>query len=165
MILRDSVEVLLYTGIQHGTESMGIRWKNIKWHTDKDVRYLQLWVDGKTGGRWLIAKHKALDVLQRLHQQQADIANIVFVDLFNTRIPHKLFRNHYNYQTPSLNGTFRRLMGDSSLLKGKEGHSQTLYSISHIYVKLELIENKTDIQPLTKQMGNSAAIIEGATAN
>jgi integrase len=160
MLLRDYVEVLLYTGIRHGTESMGIRWNNIEWHTDKGVRYLRLWVDGKTGGRWLIAKHKALDALQRLHQRQADIAKMDFEDLFKTRIPHKLFRISNNYQPPSLNGTFRRLMRDSGLLKGKEGQTRTLYSLRHTYATLELIENRTDIHTLAKQMGNSAAMIE-----
>ncbi len=77
-------------------------------------------------GRWLIAKHKALDALQRLHQRQADIAKMDFEDLFKTRIPHKLFRISNNYQPPSLNGTFRRLMRDSGLLKGKEGQTRTL---------------------------------------
>jgi integrase len=160
LLLRDYVEVLLYTGIRHGTESMGLCWNNIEWHTDKGVRYLRLWVDGKTGGRWLIAKHKALDALQRLHQRQTDIANIEFEDLFKTRIPHKLFRISNNYQPPSLNGTFRRLMRDSGLLKSKEGQTRTLYSLRHTYATLELIENRTDLHTLAKQMGNSATMIE-----
>jgi integrase len=160
LLLRDYVEVLLYTGIRHGTESMGLCWNNIEWHTDKGVRYLRLWVDGKTGGRWLIAKHKALEALQRLHQRQADIANIEFEDLFKTRISYKLFRISKNYQPPSLNGTFRRLMRDSGLLKSKEEQTRTLYSLRHTYATLELIENRTDIHTLAKQMGNSATMIE-----
>ncbi len=160
LLLRDYVEVLLYTGIRHGTESMGLCWNNIEWHTDKGVRYLRLWVDGKTGGRWLIAKHKAIEALQRLHQRQADIANIEFEDLFKTHIPHKLFRISNNYQPPSLNGTFRRLMRDSGLLKSKEEQTRTLYSLRHTYATLELIENRTDIHTLAKQMGNSATMIE-----
>jgi integrase len=64
-LLRDYIEMLLLTGMRHGTEAMGICWKHIEWHTDKGVRYLRIWVDGKTGGRWLIAKHRAVDVLKR----------------------------------------------------------------------------------------------------
>ncbi len=59
-LTRDYVEMLLYTGMRHGTEAMGIRWRDIEWRTDKGIRYLRIWVDGKTGGRWLIAKHKAV---------------------------------------------------------------------------------------------------------
>jgi hypothetical protein len=121
LLLRDYIEILLYTGIRHGTEAMGIFWNNIEWHTDKQVRYLRLWIDGKTGGRWLIAKHKAVEVLERLHKRQTDICNIEFEELFKTRVKHKLFRISNNYQPPSLNGTFRLLMRDCGLLKSNEG--------------------------------------------
>jgi hypothetical protein len=57
LLLRDYVEMLLLTGMRHGTEAMNIKWQHLEWHTDKGVRYLRVWVDGKTGGRWLIAKH------------------------------------------------------------------------------------------------------------
>jgi integrase len=36
----------------------------------------------------------------------------------------------------------------------------TLYSLRHTYATLELLNNKTDIHTLAKQMGNSAAMIE-----
>ncbi len=38
--------------------------------------------------------------------------------------------------------------------------ASTLYSLRHTYATLELLENKTDIHTLAKQMGNSAAMIE-----
>jgi hypothetical protein len=66
-LVRDYVEMLLYTGMRHGTEALGIRWQHVSWHMDKGIRYLRIWVDGKTGGRWLIAKHAAVEVLKRLH--------------------------------------------------------------------------------------------------
>lgn len=91
-LLRDYVEMLLYTGMRHGTEAMGIRWRDLEWHTKDGVRYLRVWVDGKTGGRWLIAKHAAVDVLKRLHARQRDIAAVPFEDVLVTRVPHLLFR-------------------------------------------------------------------------
>lgn len=159
-LLRDYVEMLLLTGIRHGTEAMGICWKHIEWHTDKGVRYLRIWVDGKTGGRWLIAKHRAVEVLKRLHARQKDICEMSFETMFTERLPHKLFRFSNGYQPPSLNGTFKRLMRDTGLLKNTEGQNRTLYSLRHTYATLELLNNKTDIHTLSKQMGNSAAIIE-----
>lgn len=159
-LLRDYVEMLLLTGMRHGTEAMGICWRHIEWHTDKGVRYLRIWVDGKTGGRWLIAKHRAVDVLKRLHARQTDIASVAFEDLFATRVPHKLFRISTGYQPVSLNGTFRRLMRDTELLKDDAGQTRTLYSLRHTYATLELLRNGTDIHTLSKQMGNSAAMIE-----
>lgn len=159
-LLRDYVEMLLLTGMRHGTEAMGICWRHLEWHTDKGIRYLRIWVDGKTGGRWLIAKHRAVDVLKRLHARQTDIASVPFEDLFATRVPHKLFRISTGYQPVSLNGTFRRLLRDSELLKDDAGQTRTLYSLRHTYATLELLRNGTDIHTLSKQMGNSAAMIE-----
>ncbi len=159
-LLRDYVEFLLLTGIRHGTEAMNIRWQHLEWHTKDNTRYLRVWVDGKTGGRWLIAKHKAVEVLQRLHQRQVDIASMSFETLFESRVPHLLFRCGDGYQPPSLNGTFRRLMRDSGLLKNSEGQNRTLYSLRHTYATLALLEGDVDIHTLSKQMGNSAAMIE-----
>jgi integrase len=159
-LLRDYVEMLLLTGMRHGTEAMGICWRHLEWHTDKGVRYLRIWVDGKTGGRWLIAKHRAVDVLKRLHARQRDICELSFETTFVERVPHKLFRFSDGYQPPSLNGTFRRLMRDTGLLKNEEGQTRTLYSLRHTYATFELLRGGTDIHTLSKQMGNSAAMIE-----
>jgi integrase len=159
-LLRDYIEILLYTGMRHGTEAMGICWNNIEWHTHKDVRYIRIWVDGKTGGRWLIAKHAAVDVLRRLHQRQQDIQHLSFDELLSQRVTHKLYRFSNGYEPHSFVGTFRRLMRDSGLALTADGQNRTLYSFRHTYATLELIRNSTDIHTLSKQMGNSAAMIE-----
>ena len=70
-LLRDYIEMLLLTGMRHGTETLGVRWKDVCWHTQDGKRYLRIWVNGKTGGRWLIAKHAAFEVLERLHARHA----------------------------------------------------------------------------------------------
>jgi integrase len=57
LLLRDYVEMLLYTGMGHRTEASGLRWCDISWHKDKGQRHLRLWVNGKTGGRFIIATH------------------------------------------------------------------------------------------------------------
>jgi integrase len=159
-LLRDYIEMLLYTGMRHGTEAMGIRWRDLEWHTKDGVRYLRVWVDGKTGGRWLIAKHAAVDVLKRLHARQRDIAGVPFEDVLVTRVPHLLFRFSDGHQPHSLVGTFRKLMRDSGLLLDSAGQTRTLYSLRHTYATLALLEGGTDIHTLSKQMGNSAAMIE-----
>jgi len=158
-LLRDYVEILLWTGIRHGTEALGLCWNNIEWHTHQRKKYLRLWVSGKTGGRWLIAKHRAVEPLQRLHQRQRDINTIAWDDLFSHSLPQRVFRFSNGYQPPSLNGTFRRLMRDSGLATSLSGQNRTLYSLRHTYATLELLDG-TDIHTLAKQMGNSAAMIE-----
>jgi integrase len=51
-------------------------------------------------------------------------------------------------------------MRDSGLEKDAEGQTRTLYSLRQTYATLELIENRTDLHTLAKQMGNSVAMIE-----
>jgi len=159
-LVRDYIEMLLYTGMRHGTEAMGIRWKDLEWHTKDGVRYLRIWVDGKTGGRWLIAKHSAVDVLRRLHARQRDISGLSFETLFQQRVTEPLFRFSDGHQPHSMVGTFRKLMRDSGLLLNSEGQTRTLYSLRHTYATIALLEGGTDIHTLSKQMGNSAAMIE-----
>jgi integrase len=159
-LLRDYVEMLLYTGMRHGTEALGVCWNHIEWHTHEGKRYLRIWVDGKTGGRWLIAKHRAVEPLQRLHHRQRDISKIAWADLLSSGVKQPIFRFSNGYQPPSLNGTFRRLMRESGLEKSEGGQNRTLYSLRHTYATLELLTNSIDIHTLSKQMGNSAAMIE-----
>ena len=159
-LLRDYVEVLLYTGIRHGTEAMNIKWKHLEWHTDKGVRYLRIWVSGKTGGRWLIAKHQAVDAFKRLHARRANIKDTPFDGMFEQKFDALVFVYSNGYQPHDLRGTFRNLMKDSGLLYDSEGQTRTPYSLRHTYATLELLENGTEIHTLAKQMGNSVAMIE-----
>jgi integrase len=80
--------------------------------------------------------------------------------LFASSVPHSIFRISNGYQPPSLNGSFKRLLRDAGLLKGESGQNRTLYSLRHTYATLELLTNGVDIHTLSKQMGNSAAMIE-----
>jgi integrase len=164
-LLRDYIEMLLLTGMRHGTEALGVRWKDVCWHTQDRKRYLRIWVNGKTGGRWLIAKHAALAVLERLHARQAalnsqSLETTLQGEGVDKSANHLVFTFSNGYQPTSLNGAFKRLMRDSGLLKNADGQNRTLYSLRHTYATLELLRASTDIHTLAKQMGNSAAVIE-----
>ena len=144
-LLRDYVEMLLYTGMRHGTEALGICWNHIEWHTQDHKRYLRIWVSGKTGGRWLIAKHRAIEPLQRLHQRQPTLAHFSFDDLLKSGCRELLFKTTSGYQPHRIDGTFRRLLRDAGLLKDSAGQTRTLYSLRHTYATLELLTNTIDI--------------------
>ena len=159
-LVRDYVEMLLYTGMRHGTEALGIRWQHVSWHTDKGVRYLRIWVDGKTGGRWLIAKHAAVAVLERLHARQSDVAGMSFEQLLTSNCSQQVFRCADLHQPARVDGMFKRLLKDTGLLLTDNGQVRTLYSLRHTYATLELLENGTDIHTLARQMGNSVLMIE-----
>lgn len=49
---------------------------------------------------------------------------------------------------------------EKGLEKDAEGQTRPLYSLRHTYATIELIEHRTDIHTLAKQMGNSAAMTE-----
>ena len=159
-LLRDYVEILFYTGVRHGTEALNICWNHIEWHTQGDKRYLRIWVSGKTGGRWIIAKHKAEEALKRLHSRQRAVWDIPFDRLLETRVPERIFVFANGHQPARIDGAFKRLMQDSGLGLSQDGQMRTLYSLRHTYATLELLENKMDIHTLSKQMGNSAAMID-----
>ena len=128
--------MLLYAGMRHGTEAMGIKWLDFHWHTDKGVRYLRIWVDSKTGGRWLIAKHRALAVLELLQARQRGICETSLETALESRAPHLLFRFSDGHQPHSLVGTFRRLMRDSGLALHANGNNRTLYALRNTYATL-----------------------------
>ena len=72
----------------------------------------------------------------------------------------KLLRSSDGHQPHDMRGTFRRLMQDSGLLKDSEGQNRTLYSLRQTYATLETLRGEVDIHTLSKQMGNSALMIE-----
>jgi integrase len=95
-----------------------------------------------------------------LHQRQTDISSATFDKLISSNRKGSVFSFGNGYQPPSLNGTFGRLMRDSGLLAEAEGRARTLYSLRHTYATFELLENGTDVHKLSKQMDNSATMIE-----
>ncbi len=157
-LLCDYVEFLLLTGSRHGTEAMGVSWQHCEWYSADGVKYLRIWVDGKTGGRWLIAKHELAAVLFRLHSRQRDIAHKPF-DTVLGRHKGWLFRTADGRRPYSFNGLFRRLLRHCELLTNNSGATRTLYSLRHTYATAALVA-ATDIHTLSKQMGTSVAMLE-----
>jgi integrase len=157
-LLCDYVEFLLLTGARHGTEAMGVCWQHLEWYAADGVRYMRVWVDGKTGGRWLIAKHELAAVLLRLHSRQRDIAQKPFDSVLGR---HKgwLFRTEDGHRPHNFNGLFRRLLRHAELLENNSGETRTLYSLRHTYATAELLVG-TDIHILAKQMGTSVTMLE-----
>ena len=90
LLLRDYVELLLTTGMRCGKESMNMLWQHIEWHMDKGQRYLRIWVSGKTGGRWLIAKYRASVALERLSMRQESIGMSLETTI-EKKLPQKVF--------------------------------------------------------------------------
>ncbi len=160
-LLRDYVLILANTGMRHGTEALGLKWKNIQWITTDGERYLQFTVEGKTGKRTLIARHNTQDYLERLQLRDPSISKLSFDNLLKKRVDEYVFRLRDGTTTENLNGTFRHLMRDSGLNKNSaDGKNKTLYSLRHTYAHFAILEDNIDIYKLSKQMGTSVPMIE-----
>lgn len=163
LLSRDYIELLIGTGMRCGKESLNIRWKHITWYTDSNTgkRYLRIWVTGKTGARYLIAKHNVKEALDRLLGREALFDGKTLDEVLNEKRDLPLFKFKDGTQPKSFHTTFIWLMKASGLLKDSAtGQNRTLYSLRHTYATLELIENKTDVHTLAKQMGTSIGMIE-----
>ncbi|CAM3740013.1 tyrosine-type recombinase/integrase [Polynucleobacter brandtiae] len=157
-LLRVYVEFLLYTGIRQGTESWPIRWRHLQWHYIGEERYLRIWVSGKTGPRYLIAKHTLITSLDRLIAWQG-MAYPNLNAVIEARLDRRIFVFPDGTYPYSLDGTFANLLRDCHLLKDSAGKNRTLYSLRHTYATQALAEG-IDIHTLARQMGTSVGMIE-----
>jgi integrase len=152
------VEFLLYTGIRAGTESRTIRWRNLQWHQADGRRFLRIWVSGKTGPRYLIARDALVASLQRLMIWQgygyADLAEMIAAG-----VDRRIFVMPAGDQPYELSGVFERLLRDAGLLKDAAGKTRTLYSLRHTYATFALADG-VPIHTLARQMGTSVGMIE-----
>jgi integrase len=159
LLLRDYVEILWATGMRCGKESMNMLWQHIEWYKDKDVRYLRIWVSGKTGGRWLIAKHRAAQALERLALRQHAVS-MTLDQVIEAKLALPVFAYDDGSQPSGFEGTFRRLLAAAELSKDmSSGQQRTLYSLRHTYATMELLGG-TDIHTVARQMGTSVLMLE-----
>lgn len=152
------MELLISTGIRHGTEALPIRWKHLQWHWIGDKKYLRIWVSGKTGPRYLIAKTKLLEKLEELIKWQ----NLPFEDLsdvIDAKLDRLVFRLPCGDQPTNFENIFRGLMKFSGLWKDSGDKKRTLYSLRHTYATFALADG-VDIHTLARQMGTSVGMIE-----
>ena len=161
MLLRDYVLILANTGMRHGTESQGLKWKHVSEFVDHDRRYLAMWVDGKTGGRELIARHNCVTYLKRIHARADDLKHLTWDQLLTAGRDEFVFRLPDGTQSKSLHQTFEVLLTDAELLVDRRTEqNRTLYSLRHTYATMSLIHARVDIHTLAKQMGTSILMIE-----
>ena len=160
-LLRDYVELLLTSGMRSGRESMNMIWKHIEWYSDgkTDVRYLRIWVSGKTGGRWLIAKHRASEALNRLAQRQRVGANLD--QAIEAKSDTYVFSLSTGQRPTSMHTSFELLLKDSAMrVDPITGKNRSLYSLRHCYATLALMDGQMDMHTVAKQMGTSVGMLE-----
>jgi integrase len=161
LLLRDYVEALLGTGCRSGRESMAMQWRHLEWHVDSKTgqRYLRIWVSGKTGGRWLIAKHWAIAVFERLALRQGMGNNLDQAITAGSQA--WVFAISTGVRPTSLHTSFELMLKDAGMrLDPMSGKNRSLYSLRHSYATMSLMDGHLDMHTLAKQMGTSIGMLE-----
>ena len=161
LLLRDYVEALLGTGCRSGRESMAMQWRHLEWYVDSKSgqKYLRIWVSGKTGGRWLIAKHWVVEVFERLAVRQGIGENLD--KAIEAKSEAWVFATSDGIRPKSLHTSFELLLGDADMrVDPITGKNRSLYSLRHSYATMSLMDGQMDMHTLAKQMGTSIAMLE-----
>ncbi len=131
--LREYALFLANTGVRHGTEALGLRWKNVEWYKHEGERYLVVNVDGKTKGRSVVARDKVEDYLDRQRQQNPRLDHDTFEELIAAKSNEFVFTTRLGQVASihNLNYAFNQLLDQLGLKFGADGKSRTLYSYRH----------------------------------
>lgn len=163
MLLRDYVLILANTGMRHGTEAENLHWKHIRIERNRKTgrSTLLIYVNGKTGGRELVARHNRVTFLKRIHERTDAIKHMSFTELLNSSSDLPAFCLPDRKVTDDLRATFKKFLAENDLLKDPQmEQNRTLYGLRHTYATFALSLSRIDIHLLAKQMGASIAMIE-----
>ena len=159
--LRNYVLFLANTGIRHGTEALGLTWRNIEWYLRDGERYLAVSVDGKTNKRTAIARDRVVDFLWRQAQINPRIVAADFDGLISSKLDAPVFTTRLSATVTvhNLNRAFNALLDGLDLKTGADGRTRTLYSWRHFYATQDL-ERGVSTHALSRQLGNSTEMID-----
>lgn len=160
-VLRNYVLFLANTGVRHGTEALGLRWKNVEWHEQDGKRYLVVNVDGKTRKRAAVARDRVETYLNRQRKLNPAIRAESFDELLAARSDEYVFTTSLGEVATifNLNSAFNALLEQLRLKLGADGKTRTLYSWRHYYATQDL-KRGVSTHTLSKQMGNSTAMLD-----
>lgn len=160
-LLRDYVLILTNTGMRHGTESYGIKWKHLSWHIDGGRRVLMISVNGKTGQRELAARHNCVRYFERIYERSEDLKDYTFDELIDKGLDKYVFRLADGTKTENLAHKFTALLKDADLLVDRRSDTnRSLYSLRHTYATFAILYEKVDAFALEQQMGTSVGMIK-----
>jgi integrase len=159
--LRNYVLFLANTGVRHGTEALGLKWRNIEWYLRDGERYLAVSVDGKTNKRTAIARDSVENSLWRQAQLNPSIRAEDFDELIAAKSDEPVFvtRLSATVTVHNLNRAFNALLAELDLKTGADGRTRTLYSWRHFYATQDL-ERGVTTHALSRQLGNSTEMID-----
>jgi integrase len=149
-LMRDFVLILCNTGMRPGTETYNLKWKQIEEIEQGGIKYMRIWVKGKTGSRQLIGRHNVRRYLKRIKSRFPNCDPEDYV-----------FRLRSGKRTSALNATFEECLKSADLLVDKSGEGiRTLYSLRHTYATFQILYNKVEYNTLAKNMGTSIGMLQ-----
>ncbi len=154
--LRNYVLFPANTGVIHGTEALGLCWRNIEWYERDGERYLAINVDGRTNKRTAIARDRVVEFLWRQAQFNSQILAKDFDALILAKLDEPVFTTVLGTvaTVPHLNRAFYTLLDELDLKNGADGRTLTLYSWRHFYATQDL-ERGVSTHALSRQLGIS----------
>jgi len=160
-VLRNYILFLTNTGARHGTEALGLKWKNISWIDQNDTQYLGIYVSGKTGGRNLIARDQTKDYLDRQRAMNPDLVDMTFDEVIAAKVDDWVFKTPSGAKADlfNLSRNFRSFLETHNMLESSDGQSRTLYSWRSYYATMDLGRG-ISTHVLSRQMGNSTAMLD-----
>jgi integrase len=161
-LLRDYVLILANSGIRHGTEADNLCWRHIRFARERGRDVLLFYVDGKTGGREIVARNNCATFLSRIQSRNPALNGMTLKQLLESKNDSPVFTLSDGSRTDNLRGTFRIFLKQYGLLKDpRTGQNRTLYSLRHTYATFALTYKRgVDIHLLATQMGTSTLMIE-----
>ncbi|MGE4659432.1 MAG: hypothetical protein AAEJ16_01445, partial [Arenicellales bacterium] len=150
-----------HSGSGHGTEALGLKWRNIEWYLREGERYLAVNIDGKTNKRTAIARDSVVDFLWRQAQLNPRIDAVDFDGLIAAKLDEPVFTTRLSAKVTvhNLNRAFNALLDELDLKTGADGRTRTLYSWRHFYATQDL-ERGVSTHALSRQLGNSTEMID-----
>lgn len=150
-VLRDLILIVAHTGIRPGTETKSLTWRGVEDYRDpKDgFVYLRLFVEGKTGARWVIAPESVRASIERLRawntNSKPDWSVFAVLD---GRYPRQQFMER-----------MVDLLDELKLREDASGQTRSLYSLRHYYATQQRMKG-IPYESLKNQMGTSIAMLE-----
>ncbi len=159
--LRNYVLFLANTGIRHGTEALGLTWRNIEWYLRDGERYLAVSVDGKTNKRTAIAQRQSCRFSMAAGSAKSTHYGRDFDGLIAAKSDEPVFTTRLSATVTvhNLNRAFNALLDELDLKTGADGRTRTLYSWRHFYATQDL-ERGVSTHALSRQLGNSTEMID-----
>ena len=157
--LRNYVLLLANTGVRHGTEALGLCWRNIEWYERDGERYLAINVDGKTNKRTAIARDRVVDFLWRQAQLNSKISVVDFDALIVAKLDEPVFTTRLGAvaTVPNLNRAFNSFLDDLNLKTGSGWQNTDAIQLAALVMNVP--RPLCDEQPLSPMSSNHDANI------